>query len=171
MMKIYRIKLNELSRSCCELKKYIDKEKPDWIIPIYSGGLEICKILWGNDSPDNIICGTYIQHKPNPLKDFLIRFLPKFIIDLMIKIEYHIKPKSEKRLIIAGDFSYLRGKVLILDDAIDTGVTIRALKSRFPSIVDDIKVAVINDIPGNSEVDFSIYSKMLVRFPWNQDYN
>lgn len=166
-MKIHKIRVDELSRSCEKLKEYIDQEKPNWIIPICSGGLELCELLWGRDRiPDNIIHGVYIQHNPGIIKD-IVKYLPECVTDLMRKVDC-VRPKSKKRKVICGDLSELTGKILILDDAIDTGVTIDILKSRLKG--KNIKAAVINNIQGSQGIDFSVYNRVLIKFPWNIDY-
>ena len=103
-MEIKKLKLKELVHSCEELKEYINKEKPDWIIPIYSGGLELCKIIWGeNEFPKNLIKSVSIRHKENKIMDKIIKFLPEYITDFLRQID-SIRPKSNKRDIELPDF-------------------------------------------------------------------
>ena len=98
-MKIHKIRVNELSESCSKLKDYINREGPDWIIPICSGGLELCELLWGRDEiPDNIVHGVYIQHDLGMIKN-IVKYLPEHITDLMRKLDC-IRPKSKKRRIL-----------------------------------------------------------------------
>ena len=169
MIKVYRIGLNELSEACTKLKKYIDQEKPDWIIPICSGGLELCELLWDkSEMPENIIHGVYIQHQTSSFLKSSIKFLPVFITDFLRKIGY-ILPKSKKRKILIGnDLGKLQGKVLILDDAIDSGYTLDILMSRLGRV--DTRTAILNNISGFCTLDFTLYNNMIVKFPWNCDY-
>ena len=165
-MKIVKINDLDLHISCLKIENYIEKVNPDWIIPICSGG-EMVRLYSLNFFSNYKIHKVCIRHKENKFLKKLVRYLPEFITDLMRKLDC-IRPKSDFREIQIGDIDKVQGKVVILDDAIDTGRTIRILKSYLEGRY--IKTVVINNIRGSKLSDFSLYDNVLIKFPWNNDY-
>lgn len=170
-MKIKTISYPELKTACEEIKKYAEKEKPDWIIPIYSGGKEIIKLSGLSDESWNIHA-VYITHPGlgNGAKSILKK-MPEVILNLLRCIDL-IRPRSSKRIAYFGEIERVSGKILVIDDAIDRGVTLNLLYKKLEEIGinnNNIRVAVVNDIRGKGP-GFSIYRNTLIKFPWNLDY-
>ena len=163
-MKIWRIKKlshPEVLEACKLLNKYIQEENPDYIIPIASGGSKLFRLLgWQGKSME-----IRIQHQRGA--QGFIQYLPRWVTKLLRQIDMNRKKTTARVEEVKGDLSLLRGKkVLILDDAVDTGVTLEIAKRYVP----EAKIAVVNNIRGSKLPDFDIYRGILVVFPWNLDY-
>ena len=65
-------------------------------------------------------------------------------------------------------------KVLLVDDAIDTGMTLKIVKNFLVNQfneTNDIKIAVVTSTNRNPVMvaDFFLYNRVLIRFPWASD--
>ena len=65
-------------------------------------------------------------------------------------------------------------KVLLVDDAIDTGMTLKIVKNFLVNQfneTNDIKIAVVTSTNRHPvmEADFFLYNRVLIRFPWASD--
>ena len=97
--------------------------------------------------------------------------MPIVIRDLLRNIDL-VRPRSKERYAYYGNIQRVSGKVLIIDDAIDRGITLDYLYTKLEEVgvkKENIKVAVVNDIRGKGP-GFSIYKNIILRFPWNLDY-
>jgi hypoxanthine phosphoribosyltransferase len=172
-MKIKTISYPELEIACRKIKSYVEKEKPDWIIPIYGGGKEIIDISGLSDEKWNIHA-VFITHKGKESWErikWILKKMPKTVLNLLRNIDF-IRPRSNERITHFGNIQKVSGKVLIIDDTIDRGVTLDYLYRKLEEIgitKDNIRVAVVNDIRGKGP-GFSIYKNILISFPWNLDY-
>ncbi len=65
-------------------------------------------------------------------------------------------------------------KILLVDDAIDTGSTVLAIKNFINSVNQNstVKIAVLTTTHKEPyiEADFALYNRVLLRCPWAEDY-
>lgn len=164
------------------------------LIGIRNGGAYVAdamqKKLPQLDATDR--CDVSLQRASTPgrsrkVKRWLRR-LPKPLLNLMRMAEsiYDSKTESrernralsEARFVMPTDlnnFNLGSGRVLIVDDAVDSGVTLSVVKEKIAKIYPqaDIKTAVLTVTRDNPEIipDFSLYTdRTLLRFPWSNDY-
>ena len=119
---------------------------------------------------------AWLRRLPRPILN-LMR-MAESIYDSMTESRERNKALSEARITIPTDisnFSIGSGRVLIVDDAVDSGVTLSVVKERIAGIYPeaDIKTAALTVTRDNPEIipDFSLYTDhTLLRFPWSNDY-
>lgn len=116
----------------------------------------------------------------------ILRLLPYFILNLLRNIEVFIMEKKksksydnskENKIEFSKELeSTLKTSksVLLIDDAIDTGSTILAIKNVIKEINAhiDVKVAVLTVTHEHPfiEPDFMIFGRVILRCPWAEDY-
>ena len=110
------------------------------------------------------------------LKVFL-RYLPRFITHFLRRMEINSsihEVKSERKIVTDYPLPGKDRKILLVDDAIDTGYSIQAvieflLAEGFKR--DLIKVAVITTTAKNAKykADFSLFDEVICAFPWSYD--
>jgi uncharacterized protein len=120
-----------------------------------------------------------IQRKGSRIKEGIscfLRLLPNSIKDKCRRAEsrWLLKKKIKQRKMATSVVADLRGlKVLIVDDAVDTGASVRMARKWVAAMGADqkyVKVAVIaitTEI-AEKEADFYMYRE-LCRFPWSSD--
>ena len=189
--KLFKVKCINL----CELileNNYV----PDVLIGIASGGVkvlnEIPKISI-NESRFNLELRRNSTKHKNKLS--FIRYLNINVLNflrIMESIYVDCKLYISKKTDIKQSAKYLKKKgfieeqllhkeikisnkkVLIVDDAIDSGETVLVIKSvleeQFENI--EVKVAVITKTLKYSyiEPDFCLFKNVLIRFPWSNDF-
>ncbi|SHH34644.1 phosphoribosyltransferase [Winogradskyella jejuensis] len=184
-MKVITLHNADFEQRCQELFSKIDVQ-PDVVVGILNGGgfvlneyqktasknTEVTTVKLQRDSTKGIkkksLLQKFLKASPNTLLDGLRRMehrrnlnrkLKEIQSDLEIKIES--KPETVNT-------------ILILDDALDSGITIKSviqsLQKRFPN--SEIKTAVISWTNSKSIIapDYYILKNTLVRFPWSLDY-
>ncbi len=167
---------------------------PDIIIGIRSGGYVVAEIM-AQSAPHKPLllpisrrrASTEQKSKIKWLKTVL-RFLPYAITDRLRMIEHKKlmkQPVNEAQEFTpdAAELSTLRGflqarknsKILIVDDAVDSGATMKAVldlldKEADPSCI--IKTAAITVTTDNPIIkpDYALYNHVLFRFPWSFDF-
>lgn len=193
-MKVKTLVGNEFDNACKELSNMIKKDYcPDLIIGVLTGGGFIGRQVYDYLKKQSSIEYTEIkiqrsgtQKKSRSVVKKLMKMLPYFILDRLRIIESDIleykakknNPKREGSISLNEDVvSLLRDgnkNVLLVDDAIDTGATLKLLKdyliTNYPKI--DVRVAVITVTMREPMIkaDYCIYNnRTLVRFPWSND--
>ena len=127
------------------------------------------------------------QHK-NKTKN-IFKYIPKktlnFVriaenrcLEFLSKIRKN-EEKSDKINIISDDLSFFKNpqikNILLVDDAIDSGATVKNVEKFLQTKNKNwnIKVAVITQTFKRPmrKADYQIYNKILIRFPWSNDFN
>jgi len=113
-----------------------------------------------------------------------IRLLPYFILNILRKIEHYFlisKPtcdnSSADNLFSLSFVDELSGAecILIVDDAIDSGKTIHAVRESIRAVVKEKVVIKVASLVVTTEdpivyPDYYMYENTLVRFPWSKDF-
>ncbi len=194
-MRVVTLKQNEFEQACFRLAKDVALQySPDIIIGILTGGAYLGRIIYDVLNDD----GTkkYVEvaaHRPghrvrgNGIVKSVFSVLPQCVLDRMRIMESKIlewrnrgktpEPRQVNVNMPAGVDEKLLGggcRVLIVDDAIDSGATMASVKDyimrEYPENI--IKTAVITVTTASPavEADFSLYrDRVLVRFPWSND--
>lgn len=179
-----------------QLLKKIQKNQwiPDIIIGIATGGIYISRPLW-KEIEKNGWNGEYFEIKlsrPSTEKKKklnigkILKKLPYPILNILRNLEVMsfelTKPNTfdhskENRVVFPLELeqNILKTKnILLIDDAIDTGSTILAIKNVIQKLNTkaDVKVAVLTVTHKRPflEPDFTLYRRVLLRCPWAVDY-
>jgi len=167
--------------------------QPELIIGIRTGGVYIAKPLYDELQKYHVTFYNEVSlSRPSTKKkkkfrvDKVLKKLPYFLLNLLRNVEVFIFEKSKTKNYINSREQNIQiddtlhqqilscNKILLVDDAIDTGTTIVAIKNRFLSLNKDaeIKIAALtttHKIPF-IDADYSLYNRVLLRCPWAQDY-
>ncbi len=124
---------------------------------------------------------TKAQKKANSI---LTKF-PTWLLNILRNLEVYyyelkacfFKPKREGTLIISPQIEELLNsggkKVLVIDDCIDTGYTLKIIKdylqSNFPGNDFRIAVATVSHHHPVILPEYQLYNRVLLRFPWAND--
>ncbi len=183
-MKVVTLNRKDFEKSVVKLSEHIDFN-PDLIIGIPRGGKFVLAQIIKNHKFKNTKTFLFeVQRKTTKRKNhaiisYMISLLPYRISDLLRIFEANLVRKKNFREsnpeTIVFPYSIDNGlKILIIDDAIDSGksvlTVIESIKNK--SINCFIKVAVVSWTFKDSLIkpDYYIYSNCLVRFPWSKDY-
>lgn len=193
-MKVINLLGHDFNRACQSLAlKVGETYHPDILIGILTGGgyigREMYKFL--RDFNDEV---TYTEIKlqrgstkakeASHLKSIL-NLLPQKVLDFlrMLEVEFlEIKAKIVKpnrygtiafpeNIIL--QLSQGERKILLVDDCIDTGYTLKIIKeyieNKYPNNI--IKIAVVTTAHRHPVInaDFQLYKRVLIRFPWAYD--
>lgn len=166
--------------------------EPMLLIGIKQGGAEVARLM-KNFFPGSHYCEVRISRPSTKQKGQgwmhrLLQKLPLVLCDLLRTLESRFnewrsqgqQPIRIGQIALPADISRTlseaeSARVLLIDDAIDTGATIlqaqQQLQAQFPNL--DIRVAVITVTTRKPvcEADFCLYhNRTLCRFPWSNDY-
>lgn len=189
-MKVITLNNEAFIKSCSELVSKI-KVKPDLLVGILNGGGYVFYEVKRELNSDTIDFKSVKLQRSNWIKNIsllktTLRLLPYKITNKLRIIESGKARKSIDSFNLNGlTNQYLSffsneevrptpSNILILDDAIDTGKTMLAVKNKLTSLFPDsqIKVAVISWTIEKSIIkpDYFVFKNVLVRFPWSKDY-
>lgn len=167
---------------------------PDIIIGIRSGGYVVAEIM-AKEAPHKPILlaisrrrtSTQTKSKIKGLKNIL-GLLPYAVTDRLRIWEHkklNRKPASEAKPFVpdADELSALKAalqtqknnKILIIDDAVDSGATMKAVLDLVQSVADSaclIRSAAITLTTEHPLIqpDYKLYKNVLIRFPWSFDF-
>ncbi|MFY0600320.1 MAG: phosphoribosyltransferase [Cyclobacteriaceae bacterium] len=166
--------------------------QPDLVIGVLTGGGVVGREFlksWPENKPDYIEMEikrdlTKKKEKFNVSK--LLRRLPRFLTEFLIiaEVKYlesrskkgltpRVIPEAHKQVLIEKIKESEIKKILIIDDCIDTGGTIKSLQEylkNFDQII-DVQVATITITHTNPIVvpDYTLYNRVICRFPWSME--
>lgn len=182
-MDCLELSLKKLEDECLEWVEQLKKEyQPEMVIYVAKAGYLIGKVM--SDVFEIPLIGISAVRKGNGLKNELrpiIKLIPNwlryFIINLELKSNIH-KKKSERNVSFMSDLSMydclLIKHIVIVDDSVDTGYSIKAVKevveNQFPNAA--VKVASLNVWDKSMEViniDFALYRNTIIKAPMSKD--
>ena len=195
-MRVVTLTPEKLIEKSKDLAKYIIESRwsPDLVIGIKTGGLYVAEILLeelhvnGIESEYQVISlSRPSTHRKKAFKvDKFLKKLPYFVLDILRNLEVYIieqnkdnmyDPKKEKDIPQSENLLQqikISKKILLVDDAIDTGSTVLAIKNYIYNInpATEVKIAVLTTTHKNPYIkaDFSLYNRVLLRCPWAEDY-
>lgn len=178
-MKVVTLDNKAFYTECRRLEDEAASFCPDVIVGIATGGVEVARLIF-TDVPhlsvDAHRPSTKTKKRNGAVMGF-VRCLPRPVKDLLRIAESKIlslrRPGSRKVALDATSIVPFR-RVLVVDDAVDSGATARAV------------IDALNTIPGNRTIalavltvttrhpavnaDFALYrNRTLLRFPWSMD--
>ena len=126
------------------------------------------------------ISGIYSSRSGHFLKSkvrIILRYLPRAVTHLLRDIEFKSKVhtiKSERSVYIESQLPPKGKKILLVDDAIDTGYSLKAVLDFLIAKgyrKDDIKTAVLTTTQNDviCRADISLFDQVSFAFPWSYD--
>ncbi len=167
---------------------------PDIIIGIRTGGYVVAEIMTKNGKSKPQLLAISRQRASTQKKSkfkcckMILRFLPYTITDRLRLWEHKSltsKPAKEQRdfapnidelsALLAALRNKENCKILIVDDAIDSGATMKAVldvvraEANSSCIIKTAAITVTTDSP-LIQPDYTLYRYVLCRFPWSFDF-
>lgn len=180
-MRVVTLDKTKFDRACITLQDLARDFRPDLIVGIATGGVEVANRIFKDIPHCNIYCSR-VSTKIKSRHKFIfkiIRQLPIKIRNVMRMTEAIILRKNSKSAepVISEISRKLISEsrhILLVDDAIDSGHTMQKVISAINEIEGDreMKTAVITVTTRNPLVtpDFYLYNNItLIRFPWAKD--
>ena len=182
-MRVISLDIDKLTGLCKQLTEQISESgfHPDVIIGIKSGGAEVGKIL-KKLFPDSRYVECDIERASTKRKKHLLKhilkFFPRVLLDRMRIIEAKTRFKYKKRNDISGirlsDIIERGCRILMIDDAVDSGATLSAVKAeilrKYPdSEIRSAAITVTTENPVAMPDFFVFHNSILIRFPWSMD--
>ena len=186
-------KLNELSQQLLSIVQK-DKLKVDMLVGIATGGIyvsqpffaQLQKEHWEGKYSEIKLSRLSTEKKESLGVKKLLTKLPYALSNILriVEVKYFEIRKSkqyDKNIEKRVRFSEIQIKkikqsqtLLLIDDAIDTGATVRALKNVIqkinPKITIKIAVLTVTHKHPYIEPDYTLYRDVLLRCPWAMDY-
>lgn len=190
-MKVINLLGSDFSESCTLLSQKVSKNyNPDLVIGVLTGGGYVGREMMKSLPPTTVYTETKLQRGSTKAKEashvrVLLKFLPEFLLNMLrvAEVEFlelkarFVKPNRYGTLNFAEDIVKLleekNKKILLVDDCIDTGYTLRCIKEyidhHYPG--NELRVAVITTAHRHPviEADYQLYKRVLIRFPWAYD--
>lgn len=194
-MKVINLLDNDFNEACHKLARLVKTDySPDVLIGVLTGGGVVARAMLDKfDKPG--FKPAYLEYKVQRnlttkkekigLRKLLV-LLPSFMVKLLINVEVQfleLKSKirspqrhisKELHLSLKDQFQNCGAKeILIVDDCIDTGATLKTLIDTIKQINSNliIRVAVIT-VTHNKPVitpDYQLFSRTICRFPWSME--
>lgn len=188
-MKVINVFGSDFESTCKRLSLLTVDFTPDILIGVLTGGgyvgREVAKMFAKSHYTEICLHRGSSEKKRKFHADVALKRIPYWLLNILrvAEVVYYewkvkfVKPerKGEVRFedAIAAKLNEGKKKVLIVDDCIDTGYTLKTIidiiNRDFPG--NEIKIAVITTAHKHPVVkaDYSLYNRVLVRFPWSFD--
>ena len=182
-MKVKTLNKNQFEASCKQLFDQITP-KPDLVIGISNGGAYVLDEFkkCSTDTLFQTVCvqrPTTTSFKTLSWVRGLLKLLPYKILN-RLRITEHKKRiiKSNNQLVKCdidfSGFSTIINSVLILDDALDTGNTLKSviqtIQEQATNVTIKTGVIVWTNSVSQVQPDYFVFKDELVRFHWSLDY-
>jgi hypoxanthine phosphoribosyltransferase len=183
-MKVLTLYNSDFNVICAKLEALAADYNPDLVVTIASGGDYVGANIFGTVTHVSVRCGRRgtPAKKKSVLLNRFVKHLPRRVNDVLRMVEARIlslrKPKlvdislSEdvKRKLVAAE------RVLVVDDAVDSGATLIAVldavyKAAGSSKVRSAAITVTTEKPMVMPDYFLYHDETLIRFPWSIDAN
>jgi hypoxanthine phosphoribosyltransferase len=190
MVRVVECLGKQFDETCSSLIKLIDQRlAPDLIIGIESGGGEILRNIVASNPGKHAHCYVRAARNGTKLKTGLkigaaLRRLPRVINDALRIAEhiyrefrFQLQPKITPRNVEIADADVEKIKaakaICLVDDAVDTGSSISQIKKLIAELNPNAIVTVASVVQTFRQPivvpDLTLYSRVLVRFPWSED--
>ena len=184
-MRVHTISYADISEICKSLYSSVTSKgfTPDIIIGVKSGGVEIARELYTHFEDKGCelaFCElerVSTKRKKSILRNYL-KFLPAFFLNILriFEAKFLFKRRNENEY---GNIKFSRNvslykNILLVDDAIDTGITMKVIKEQLrnlnPTARILIAVVTVTSHKAILKADLAYFNdETLVRFPWSID--
>lgn len=185
MKRVVTLNNRDFDDACRRLRHMLGQFSPDVVVSIPTGGRYVAASMFA-DVPIVEIS----HHRPstdikrhNPVLQRLMQVAPYTVLDVMRILESYmlqlrrpeIKTIDLKSIDLSTKEKIVKAsKILIIDDAIDSGATISAVlnvvNALAPQAIVKTAVLTVSTTHPLLQPDFTLYNNStLIRFPWSMD--
>jgi len=195
-LKVLTISQNELKNLSYKLLSMIKEDQVaiDILIGIATGGVYVSspikdklrKEKWHGKYHEIKLSRKTTRTKKNLPFKFIFSKLPYFILNFLRKLEVFIfenfksnayKVSKENNIHLSPEIIKdikNANSIFLVDDAIDTGSTMLAIKNVIETINPNVKIKIVVLTVTHKhpyiEPDYTLYKRVLLRCPWAEDY-
>lgn len=155
---------------------------PDLVVGIASGGVNVAQNIFSEIPHAQILLQRPSTDSKKKVSIFinLLKYLPLSLRNFLRIVEAKALSlnKSEKLKDVNIDIDNLEKfkRILLVDDAVDSGITLKSVLTSLSKISSDseIQTAVITVTTPSPSIQptYALYNnKTLIRFPWSKDFN
>lgn len=180
-MKVVTLDSEAFGQACARLQAKVEADgyKPDLVVAIATGGVYVGRLMMADVRHVEVCRRRPSSSLKGRLVKAVVRSLPRCVQNALRIVEARVlglrrqKPSAAEPPIVP-DPGFAPCRVLVLDDAVDSGATLlavlEAVRGRWPEAeVRSAVITVTTDSP-LAAADYSIYNNhSLIRFPWSID--
>jgi len=186
-MRVKTLNKTDLELHAQHLERQCIGYHPDLIVGVERGGVYVAAGMFVDTAHTSVkACRPSTAGKTRHKKTMsLLKVMPQWALNVMRVAEAHLLRLSPPRNVtvnITDDARQAISKarrILVVDDAIDSGTTLRGVITELSTIVNqhgnrpEIRTAVITVTTSRPAIDADYYiykNATLIRFPWSADY-
>ena len=197
-MKVVTLNQPRFNAACVELwNQAVSRVRPDILIGIRTGGFVVAQAITDGADLSNVGVLPITKRRAstaaksgNPWVGRILRRLPYAVTDRIRSVEHHLltrpgkpaKPASiwepdptEAAALVDELRRRPASRVLIVDDAVDTGATLKAVVAFVAASAPQASVTtaalVVTAADPVIRPDIVLYREILCRFPWSHDFH
>lgn len=177
MKRVLTLSSDSFSAACKRLEKACMSFNPDIVLGIETGGRYVAEQMFADIKHVYVKMQRPSTSAKSKTVSWLISKLPRRCADLLRIFESYILARRAPRIYkYEGSLPaeiYDSRRILIVDDAVDSGATMLAVKEAVECGVQESEIycasiTVTTDKPV-LKPDVSLYQNILIRFPWSKD--
>jgi len=193
-MKVVTLGPDDFARDCARLAQRAAAFAPELLIGVRTGGYVVAQQLRERGFPSVPLLpltrrrASTATKQAHPRLRALLPRLPYAVTDLLRRVEHgwltrrerapmpaHWEPDADEFGAITRHVAaYSPARILVVDDAVDSGETLRAVVALMRQLAPGASVraaaiVVTTDHPA-IHPDFHLYAQTLCRFPWPHDF-
>ena len=168
MKKILNLSTVDLRIAIKPLEEDILQWKPDVVLLPGNGALRLKEYITGDYNFVHVdISRSKGAHSVSFLRNFISKLpLPLRNLLRILHNKYLLWKRRPPQMCTGVTLNALEGRIYILDDAADSGDTMRKLTDEISSDTVRVGVFVMSSSLAEDTVDFACHKNILVRFPW-----
>ena len=181
-MRVITLTPEKFTEACRALQSRVEEHfMPDAVVGIARGGVIVAENMFPLTPHAELSRQRPSTASKSRIPDFLLRMMPRALLDILRMAEsLWLNRKKALPLADLSEISIPEGlegrkRILVTDDAVDSGATldavIRALSSALPEA--EIRSAAITVTTRHplTRPDVALFdNQTLIRFPWSKDY-
>lgn len=180
-MRVITLDNHRFDAACRQLEDLCRDYAPDLVVAIATGGVYVADRIFGDVAHLTILKQRSVTAHKTGFVARLLRHLPRPVADVLRMAESRVlslrRPTPGAPVLLdvaAHDAIKQSGRVLVVDDAVDSGATLLAVLRGVANVEGEreVRSAVVTVTTSHPLVqpDYSLYNNhTLIRFPWSKD--
>lgn len=182
-MKVTTLNHERFAEACSRLEAAAAGFNPDVVVGIATGGVYVAEQMFVSVKHVTVRCRRSSSGTKDKASGFfaVVRKMPLWMRNGLRRLEARLlkRHSASTAVEISDDVVGVLAnsdRILIVDDAVDSGKTLKAVSDIIRNLVSTRNIAaaaiVVTTEAPLQRPDFTLYDKgTLVRFPWSKDFN